>query len=426
MYIEKLALENVRTFTSAQEIHFHHPRRLPTLEPQKSPSPRLNNVNLIFGDNASGKTTILESIALVALGPAVIESRVAPRPLVRFQPLRRTPSKKEKLEIGNIKATLALNSEEVLKGNDVLTVQTQISISKRGELERFSFEGGNSANWERVYDSRNDSFFVVAYGATRRVESDPDHVRSKGRSKSFDRLERINSIIEDGFPLTTLPEWFPNLKRNTRRWSEVVYLINYALGKGKFRFSGERDKFDYLFDQGGMGVPFRSLSDGYKAFLGWVTDLLYHLHSVSVATDKSLREIEGIVLVDEIDLHLHPVWQMEVIERLSDTFPRLQFILTSHSPLIAGSVEWMNITPLRLSNMHRSRVVPFEQSTYGLDADQILVSELFGLDSTRARFKRDRLRELKTRARHGDNDAAKRLLAELSRGLLEKDEDDSH
>ena len=133
--------------------------------------------------------------------------------------------------------------------------------------------------------------------------------------------------------------------------------------------------------------------------------------------DLRLDEVSGIVLVDEIDLHLHLSWQMEVIAHLAKTFPRLQFIFTSHSPLIAGSVEWMNITRLQLDRQHRTRADPFEEPIHGLDVDQILVSDLFGMESTRAQRKRDRLHKLRIQARQGDDEAAKKLISELAKGL---------
>ncbi len=108
---------------------------------------------------------------------------------------------------------------------------------------------------------------------------------------------------------------------------------------------------------------------------------------------------------------------MEVIGHLSKTFPRLQFIFTSHSPLIAGSVEWMNVRKLNLDSQHRTTLEDFQQPIHGLDADQILVSDLFGLESTRAPDKRDRLYELRIAARRGNNEAAKKLISEMAKGL---------
>ena len=163
-------------------------------------------------------------------------------------------------------------------------------------------------------------------------------------------------------------------------------------------------------------IPFQSLSDGYRSFLGWVVDLLYHLQYVCPET-QSLRTVRGVVLVDEVDLHLHPKWQMTVIATLAKVLPKLQFVFTSHSPLVAGSLERTNIVRLKLGSRNRSSTSRIDISVHGLDADQILVSDLFGLESTRAPEKRDRLYDLRIKARTGDDEAAKQLISEMAKGL---------
>ena len=88
-------------------------------------------------------------------------------------------------------------------------------------------------------------------------------------------------------------------------------------------------------------LPFQALSDGYRAFITWVWDLLFQLSRLDSIDGSRLTliEIPGVVLVDEIDLLLHPEWQRVVVEQLSKTFPLLQFLFSSHSPLVAGTLE---------------------------------------------------------------------------------------
>jgi len=421
MYIDAISLENVRTFAAEKTIAFLHPdKSFPAKSDGDIPKPRLNNVNLLFGENASGKTTLLEAISLASLGPAITDSRISPRPLVRFIPHSRRPSAREKSRESQIRASLVLHGRESTaetRTESATEGTATLAISQKGELESFRFEGSSEINWDVVYRSRNESFFVVAYGATRRIDYEADAHYSKRKPSEFARLGRIESIVREGYPLVPLRAWLPHIKKTSTRWTEIVHLVNSALGHGHFTFEGRQTNDEYVFSQGGLDIPFRSLSDGYRAFLGWVTDLLYHLDFACGHSDAKLADVPGVVLVDEIDLHLHPRWQMEVVQNLSKTFPRLQFIFTSHSPLVAGSVEWMNITRLQLDNQHRTGVTPFKEPIYGLDADQILVSELFGLSSTRAKPKRDRLHELTIRARRGDDDAAKQLISEMAKGL---------
>ena len=132
--------------------------------------------------------------------------------------------------------------------------------------------------------------------------------------------------------------------------------------------------------------------------------------------DKRLVDNKGIVMVDEIDLHLHPKWQMTVLHTLGRTMPNIQFIVTSHSPLLVGSLEWMNIIVMTEAEDQSSKAERIVQAVHGLDADQVLLTDFFGLESTRAPEKTRALKELTLKARDGDSEAAKQLLEQMSRG----------
>jgi hypothetical protein len=162
-------------------------------------------------------------------------------------------------------------------------------------------------------------------------------------------------------------------------------------------------------------VPFPALSDGYRAFLGWVGDLLYHV-CMTCPSGKKLVENRGIVMIDEIDLHLHPEWQMHVLPTLANALPKIQFIVTSHSPLIVGSLEWMNIVTMQPDPGQATRIERIAQAVHGLDADQVLLTDFFGLASTRAEGPKRRMKDLSLRASQGDAGAARQLLEEMSRG----------
>ena len=72
----------------------------------------------------------------------------------------------------------------------------------------------------------------------------------------------------------------------------------------------------------GVSIPFQGLSDGYRAFIGWVADMLFHL-CYATPIRKALVDVHGIVMVDEIDLLLHPRWQMKVIPAIARALPRM-------------------------------------------------------------------------------------------------------
>ncbi len=201
--------------------------------------------------------------------------------------------------------------------------------------------------------------------------------------------------------------------------AEFEQLMNRLLKPTRCKFVGKwMREGDSLFGHGGVEIEFRNLSDGFRAFIGWVTDMLFHALYAG-APGQKLADLCGIVMVDEIDLHLHPRWQMKVISTVAHAFPRMQFILTSHSPLVAGSLEWMNIITLKLGKSNSTRAHRFPESIHGLDADQVLLSDFFGLSTTRAPEKASKLDRLTLKARGGDDDAARRLIAELAKGMEE-------
>ena len=407
MYIEKLALTNIRTFDESGEIEFVHPGRDSSSRRENGAgTPRLPNVNLLLGDNGSGKTTLLQAVALAAFGPAVADANLGARHLVRFA------STREHGGAGKIRAVFRLHRQDSATGYRADSI---LQIQRRGELEPIDFRGRKEL-WDRVFESKNDAYFIVAYGATRRVE--PGESLDMGaRAKSrFLRAQRVQSVFHDSYSLIPLTFWLPELRvSNPDRYKQVVRLINRILRSERFKFTEQLDGSDYQFERGGTQVPFQGLSDGYRAFVGWVADLLYHI-CFGCPSGKKLVDNCGIVLVDEVDLHLHPKWQMSVVETLAKSLPRMQFVLTSHSPLIAGTLERTNVIRLRLRG-NRSSVQRAEESIHGLDADQVLLTNLFGLTSTRARSKDRQLDDLTRRARSGDTDAARQLIEAMATGL---------
>ena len=96
-----------------------------------------------------------------------------------------------------------------------------------------------------------------------------------------------------------------------------------------------------------MRLPATWLSHGYQSTLAWIADVVGHIMWEAERTDIQPSEMEGIVLIDELDAHLHPLWQMTLVEGLKTVFPRLQFIATTHSPLLLGGLAEDEIIRLR-------------------------------------------------------------------------------
>ena len=393
MYVDRLRLKDVRTFTKA-DLRF--------VRPGRAADGSLPNVTLLLGDNAAGKSTVLQAIAAAAFGPAFPEAGLDLRGVVRVAPGG------TQAESGSVRATFRLHEQDGHVGE----AESALEFRPRGELVRTTFEG-DPAPWDPVYESRNDAFFLCGYGATRRVEL-PDRFDMAARKEHrYPRAQRVQSLFEDGTTLVPLTSWLPKLEASEPgRFAQVVRLIDRLLSPSPFSFEGQFEAGEYVFRAGDARIPFTRMSDGYESFVGWVADFLYHL-CFGRPPGAELVESRGVLLVDEIDLHLHPKWQREVVGALSKELPNVQFVLTTHSPLVAGSVAPENIRRLTRGRENRTSVRTSDVETAAMDADQILVSDLFGLRSTR-RQADSRLERLSRAARRGEEGAAVDLIRALA------------
>jgi hypothetical protein len=128
-------------------------------------------------------------------------------------------------------------------------------------------------------------------------------------------------------------------------------------------------------------VPIEAVSQGMASLLGWVGVLMQRLYTVYDQDEKPTDKY-AIVLIDEIDAHMHPEWQQKLVSLLSETFPNIQFIATTHSPLIVSGMDVQHITRLERDDDDRvTRVDVPADMTMGR-ADQVLTGPLFGLPTT--------------------------------------------
>jgi predicted ATP-binding protein involved in virulence len=158
----------------------------------------------------------------------------------------------------------------------------------------------------------------------------------------------------------------------------------------------------------------KQLSEGEKLVLMLVCDIARRLTIANPSLNNPL-EGEGIVLIDEIDLHLHPQWQREVIPALLATFPQLQFIVTTHSPQVLSKVEKESIYILEDGKLVEN--VPY---TYGRNASAILF-EIFGVTDRPIEIQ-DKINRCSQLLEEENYDKAKVLLKELTDLLGEHDE----
>ena len=126
--------------------------------------------------------------------------------------------------------------------------------------------------------------------------------------------------------------------------------------------------------------------------LSWVGVLLQRLYEIHEEDERPWRK-QALVLVDEIDAHLHPRWQAEIVPLLRETFPHLQVVATTHSPLVVGNLHAGELYRLRRDRGAGVVVEQIERSFRGWRADQILTGPPFNLDSSRDRQTRELMEE---------------------------------
>jgi len=129
-------------------------------------------------------------------------------------------------------------------------------------------------------------------------------------------------------------------------------------------------------------IPVDGLSHGYKTMIAWMVDLASRLFRRYPKSKNPLAE-PAIVLIDEIDLHLHPSWQRKIIDYLDERFENTQFIVTAHSPLVVQSAAKANVAVLRREGDHVV-IDNNPQSVRGWRLDQIMTSDLYDLESARS------------------------------------------
>lgn len=414
MYIHSLFIRNLRSFGSAMLSLRHPDMGLPS-----SPSavPQFPNVTLLLGSNGAGKTTVLRAVALSTLAP-VLKSGSG---YVPYALVRRTGGHKPADAIVIARVVLHQEDDPDSQARDATglsTVKMEARLAPtRGFTDRFTRALHPRFLAERMYDEDTPGFLVLGYGATRRVDPSPISPEANARERVL-RYRRVAGLFEEHVTLMPLSAWLPRWKtRSPRHHAEVLELMNRLLPDAELL--EEPTEGEYLFRRAGAVLPFPALSDGYRAFVSWVGDVLYHL-CLGCPPDRKLVDLRGIVLVDEVDLHLHPEWQRHVVPTLSRVLPNLQFILTSHSPLVVGTLSSHNVRILKEDTLPAgervTQVETVDEELYGLSADQILTSESFGLESSRDERFFERLKQAAVDAREGGAEAALRFMRMVGGG----------
>ena len=399
MYIKDLELDHFRCFKKGS-VSFTYPGN--------NVSADLPNINLLLGNNATGKTTVLRAIALAVLSRTLLKSGLRPQNLIRRDSSNRN--------MAQVSATVLLHTQDTRDPQEQLT---GAAFVREGDYESLLASSNTKVTaenptWESLFHHNSPGFFVLGYGASRWVPTSQRQIDSRFMgNEPLPRYERVMGLFEGHTGLTPLGTWLPQIQ-STERGHEVIAIINQLLPEDTTMTTIMANR-NYCFEQAGTRVAFPDLSDGYRAYIGWIADLLFHLQSIC-PDDQALTSLKGIVLIDEVDLHLHPSWQRNILPAISKAFPNLQFVMSSHSPIVAGTLASENIIFLDAPQGKPSQISRLNENIRGLNAEQILLSSFFNLETSRAPGADEQLHELASRAMTGDEQASQEYMALLIRG----------
>lgn len=198
--------------------------------------------------------------------------------------------------------------------------------------------------------------------------------------------------------------------RSLAAFEEVVprFLPGYA----RLRVAGDRQP-RLLIDRSGTTIAARRLSDGERGMLALVLDLTRRLAQGNPEMNDPAAEAEAVVLIDELDLHLHPKWQRQIVHNLTASFPRCQFISTTHSPQVIGEVEHDRIQIIADSKVYSPT------HSFGVDSSRVL-EEIMDAEP-RAQEVKALLSQVSREVGRQRYENARRLLTELVDRLGEDD-----
>ncbi|MBN9342522.1 MAG: AAA family ATPase, partial [Comamonadaceae bacterium] len=284
----------------------------------------------------------------------------------------------------------------------------------------------NSTPQRSIWSQDAKGWFSCGYGPFRRVfGASPEAMRQMVAPAT----ERFVTMFQEAASLAEVDQWLRALSHKSLEdksgAKEQLRLILEALRDELMPNQITVDRIDsdglWLKDRNGLQLSWSEMSDGYRAALALLADILRHLINVYGVVDLTDRDADGklifkrsgVVLIDEIDAHLHPQWQREIGFWLKRHFPNIQFIVTTHSPIICQAADPNGLFVLpEPGSEDRPHALNDEEykKVIASRPDTILRTSAFGLQNTRSP------RAVEARAQYAKLKAKERSGAKLTKG----------
>jgi predicted ATPase len=322
---------------------------------------------LILGNNGAGKSTILRAIALVLAGTDRQAQTWARTLLKRGQ---KTGS--VELEVDAVPQPVIYRAQITLEG-DRVSLSSSVSPLQAGALCAFGFAAIRGVTMPDVMEP------VAPAGDPMPRVSD---VLPLLRGGWDERVLDLKAWIRQAYATQqNASADVRERKRATDKLSSFFQVVDEMAPGFDLRFSRCDEAGEILLMTSDGEIPLSYVSQGMTSMIGWLGTLIQRLFELADG-DTDPRQSSAVILIDEVDSHLHPEWQQRLVPTLRRTFPNLQVIATTHSALMVGSLEEREIVKV---TRHKGKleIEHLERSYKGYRVDQILTDPPFDLVSTR-------------------------------------------
>lgn len=244
-----------------------------------------------------------------------------------------------------------------------------------------------------TYQFKNKYFsdFPLYIGISREIK----YVQINGMQREGDPREQQESIsnsnLNPGYNKISIKQWLINryfiiekewaaeYKENWLHLQESLPLI--APFNSDFKYTNTKADLEPMFSLYGKECYLEELSAGFQAIFSIIINIIQWIEAKQPEGHRSIKEAFGTVLIDELDLHLHPEWQLSLRKGLTTIFPNLQFIVTTHSPHLLASAESNEIIIMqRIEEIEEYYFEPTKKKFSGWNTDQIL-EDVMGVES---------------------------------------------